>query len=84
MMWLTMGILHPKKQVWRPNFQRRLGCSKSGHRCPGGVELVLRLHQECPGMVKLVMELHHISQGDKQRELWDGGASMWTSPYEFR
>ena len=37
-----------------------------------------------PGVVKLVMELHHVSQGGKQGELRDGGASVWASPCEFR
>ena len=60
------------------------GCSGSGYGCPSGVELVLRLHQECPGVVKLVMEFHHVSQGGKQGEFPDGGASVWASPYEFR
>ena len=41
------------------------------------------LYQECPGVVKLVMELHHVSQGGKQGEFRDGGASVWASPYEF-
>ena len=44
--------------------------------CPGGMELVLGLHQECPGVVKLVMGLHHVSQGSNQGKFWDGGASM--------
>ena len=35
-------------------------------------------------VVKLVMELHHVSQGGKQGEFWDGGASVWASPCEFR
>ena len=52
--------------------------------CPGGVELVLELHEECPGVVKLVMELHHVSFGGDQGKIRDGGASMWTSPCEFR
>ena len=30
----------------------------------------------CPGVVKLVMELHHVSQGGKQGEFRDGGASV--------
>ena len=78
--------------------KKRLGCPKSGHECPGrhhecpgsshgcpgGVELMLGLHQECHGVVKLVMELHHMSQGGKQGEFQDGGASVWASPYEFR
>ena len=63
---------------------RHHGCSGSGHGCPGGVELVLGLHQKCPGVVKLVMELHHVSQGGKQGEFRDGGASVWASPCEFR
>ena len=84
------GLPHPRKPVWRPSFQGRLGCSKSGHGCPGrhhvcpesghgclgGVELVLGLHQECPRMVKLVMGLHHVSQGSNQGEFRNGGASM--------
>ena len=45
---------------------------------------MLELHQECPGVVKLVMELHHVSQGGKQEEFRDGGASVWASPCEFR
>ena len=45
---------------------------------------MLGLHQKCPGVVKLVMELHHVSQGGKQGEFRDGGASVWASPYEFR
>ena len=45
---------------------------------------MLGLHQECPGVVKLVMELHHVSQGDKQGEFRDGGASVWASPCKFR
>ena len=36
------------------------------------------------GVVKLVMELHHVSQGCKQGELRDGGASVWASPCKFR
>ena len=74
---------HPKKSVWRPGFQGRLGCSKSDHGCHGGVELVLGLYQECPKVVKLVMGLHHVSQGGKQREFWYGRASVWASPCEF-
>ena len=27
---------------------------------------------------------HHVSQKGNQGEFRDGGASMWTSPYEFR
>ena len=77
-------LLHPRELVWRPGFQRWLGCPKSGHGCPGEVELVLGLHQECPGVVKLVMELHHVSQGGKQGEFRDGGASVRISPSEFR
>ena len=71
------GLPHPRELVWRPGFQGRLGCPKSGdgclerhhgypgngHGCPNGMKLVLGLHEECPGMVKLVMELHHVSQG---------------------
>ena len=45
---------------------------------------MLGLHQECPAVVKLVMKLHHVSQGDKQGELRDGGASVWASPCKFR
>ena len=45
---------------------------------------MLGLHQECPGVVKLAMELHHVSQGGKQGEFQDGGASVWASPCEFR
>ena len=45
---------------------------------------MLRLHQECPGVVKLVMELHHVSQADKQGELWDDGASVSASPCEVQ
>ena len=45
---------------------------------------VLGLHQECPRVVKLVMGLHHVSQGGKQGEFQDGGASVWASPCEFR
>ena len=45
---------------------------------------MLGLHQEYPGVVKLVMELHHVSQGGKQGEFRDGGASVWASPCEFR
>ena len=70
--------------------QGRLGCPKSGHRCPGrhhgclsGMELMLGLHQEYPRMVKLVMGLHHVSQGGNQEEFGDGGASVWASPCEF-
>ena len=37
---------------------------------------MLELHQECPRVVKLVIELHHVSQGDKQGEFRDGGASV--------
>ena len=37
---------------------------------------MLGLHQECPGVVKLMMELHHVSQGGKQGEFRDGGASV--------
>ena len=72
------GLPHPRELVWRPCYQGWLflGCSKSGHGCPGGVGLVLELHQECLRVVKLVMELHHVSQGGKQGEFWDGGASV--------
>ena len=91
------GLPHPREPVWRPSFKGRLGCPKSGlgclgrhhgcpgsgHGCPSGVELVMELHQECPGVVKLVMELHHVSQGGKQGEFQDGGASAWASPCEF-
>ena len=45
--------------------------------CPGGVKLVLGLHQECPRVVKLVMELHHVSRGGNQGEFRD---SAWASP----
>ena len=45
---------------------------------------MLGLHQECPEVVKLVMELHHVSQGGKQGELRDGGASVCASPRKFR
>ena len=82
---------HPREPVWRLGFQGRLGCPKSGHGCPesghgcpGGVELVLRLHQEYSGVMKLVMELHHVSQGHKEGEFRDGGASVWASPCEFQ
>ena len=85
------GLPHLREPVWRPCYQGWLGypksghgCSGSGYRCPSGVELVLGLHQECPGVMKLVMELHHMSQGGKQGEFQDGGASVWASPYEFR
>ena len=64
--------------------QEWLRCSKSGHGCPSGVELVLGLHQECPRVVKLVMKLHHVGQRGKQGEFRDGGASVWASPCEFR
>ena len=69
-MWLVLGsynggLPHPRESVWRPGFQERLGCPKNGHECPGGVELVLGLHQKCPEVVRLVMELHHVSQGGK-------------------
>ena len=77
------GLPHPKKLVWRPGSQGRLGCLKSGHRCLSGVELVLGLHQECPEVVKLMIGLYHMSQGGNQGEFWDGGASMWASPCEF-
>ena len=44
---------------------------------------MLGLHQECSGVVKLVMELvmelHHVSEGGKQGEFRDGGASVWAS-----
>ena len=76
--------------MWRPDSQGWLEGSKSGHGCPikyhgcpGGVELVLGLHQECSRVVKLVMELHHVSQGGKQGESGDDGASVWASPCEF-
>ena len=42
----------------------------SSHRCPSGMELELRLH--------------YMSQRDNQGEFRDGGASVWTSPYEFQ
>ena len=64
--------------------ERHHGCRRSGHGCPGGMELVLGLHQECPRVVKLVMEFHHMSQWGKQGEFQDGGASVWASPCEFR
>ena len=44
---------------------------------------MLRLHQEYPGVVKLVMELYNVSQGGKEGEFRDGGASVWASPCEF-
>ena len=62
--------------MWRPCYQGRLGCPKSGHGCPGRVELVLGLHQECPMVVKLVIEFHHVSQGGKQGEFRDGEANV--------
>ena len=37
---------------------------------------MLRLHQKYLGMVKLMVELHHVSQGGKQGEFSDGGASV--------
>ena len=45
---------------------------------------MLGLHQECSEVMKLVMELHHVSQGGKQGEFRDGGASVWASSCEFR
>ena len=75
---------HPREPMWRPDSQERQECPVSGHGCPGGVELVLGLHQECPGVVKLVMELNHVSQVGNQEELQDGGASVWASSCEFR
>ena len=45
---------------------------------------MLGLHQECPRVVKSMIELHHVSQGGKQGEFRDGGASMWASLCEFR
>ena len=92
------GLPHPRELVWRPGFQERLGCPKSGHGCLGrhhgcfesshgcsdGTELVLGLHQECPGVVKLVMEFHQVSQVDNQGEFRDGGASMWALSCEFQ
>ena len=78
------GLPHPREPVWRLCYQGWLGCPKNGHRCPGGVELVLKLHQECPEVVKLVMGLHNVSQGGKQGEFWDGGTNVWVSPCEFR
>ena len=73
---LPWGLQHPKEPMWRLSSQGRLGCLKSGHGCPGGVELVLRLHQECPNVVKLVMELHHVSHAGNQGKFQDGGASV--------
>ena len=35
-------------------------------------------------VVKLVMELHHVSQRSNQGEFWNGGASVWALPCEFR
>ena len=70
--------------MWRPCYQGWLGCPKSGHESPGGVKLMLELHQKYPGVVKLVMELHHRSQGGKQGEFRDGEASVWASPCEFQ
>ena len=78
------GLPHPREPVWRLGSQGRLRCPGSGHGCPGGLELVSRLHQECFGVVKLVMGLHHVSQGGNQGEFRDGGASVWASPCEFR
>ena len=69
------GLPHPRELVWRSGSQGRLGCPKSGHRCPSGVELVL-LHQECLGVVKLMMELHHVNQGGNHGEFRNGGASV--------
>ena len=74
---------HLRELVWRPCYQEWLRCPKSGHGCPGGMELVLELHQEYPRVVKLVMELHHVSEGGKQGEFWDGGACVWALPCEF-
>ena len=66
-------------------------CPRSGYGWPGsshgcfcGVEVVLELHQEYSGVVKLVVELHHVSQGGKQGEFRDGGASVWASLCEFQ
>ena len=59
----------------------RLGCPKSGHGYPSGVELLLRLHQECPR----VMELHYVSQRSNQGDFRDGDeGSDEALPYEFR
>ena len=89
MVWLVLGPHHGDSYIQGSRCggrtsKERLGCPKSGHGCPGGVELVLGLHQECPEVVKLVIELHHASQGGKQGEFWDGGASVWVSPYDYR
>ena len=89
MVWLVLGPHHGDSHTQRSRCggrasKERLGCPKSGHGCPGGVELVLVLHQKCPGVVKLVMGLHHMSQWGKQREFRDGGASVWALPCEFR
>ena len=78
------GLPHPREPVWRPCYQGRLEGPKSGHGCPGGVEIVLGLHQECSGVVKLVMKLHHVSQGGKQGEFWDDGANVWALLCKFQ
>ena len=81
MVWLVLGPHHGDfytqgSRCGGQASKARLGCPKSGHGCLGEVELVLELHQKCPGVVKLVMELHHVSQGGKQGEFRDGGASV--------
>ena len=78
----AQGVMTGSPKAWEGH--NSLNTCPSGHRCPDGVELVLRLHQECPKVVKLVMELHHVSQGGNQGEFRDGGASVWASPCEFQ
>ena len=79
-----MGTPTSKGAGVEATLPRMARCPKSGHGCPGGMELVLGLHQECSGVVKLVMELHYMSQGGKQGYFRDGGARVWASPCEFR
>ena len=62
--------------MWRPGFQGRLWCSKSGYGGPGS-------GHGCPGGMDLVLGLHHVSQRGNQGEFGDGGASIWASPCEF-
>ena len=49
-MWFVLELHHGDSHIQGSRCggrasKERLGCPKSGHGCPGGVELVLGLHQ---------------------------------------
>ena len=70
-----MGTPTPNGAGVEVGFPRKARCPKSGHAYPGGVELMLGLHQKCPRVVNLVMKLHHVSQRGNQGEFWIRGAT---------